>query len=136
MASGGRGGGGGVPGFVHRLSKDARISIIQVLAAQRTHREVAEMLGVTPAAVTKYLYRRTHPSDAVILRALEAAGEEELKVIADIMLDDLLGGIKSLIDWALDNGLLAREDIRKIEEAIYPRILLLAYKRGGAPRPS
>jgi len=115
--------------FIHLLGKEARLRIIEVLAATRSHREVAEMLGVTPAAITKYLSRRTHPSDTVLLRALEAADGEERRRISEIIRDELLSGLKSYIEWALGEGLFSREDLHRIEEVIYGSVLVAVGSR-------
>ncbi len=129
-----RGMSGGMPKFIHLLGKEARLKIIEVLAATRSHREVAELLGVTPAAVTKYLSRRTHPSDAVVARALEAATGDERRRIAEIIREEMLSGLKSYIEWALSEGLFTREDLHKIEEVVYGSVLLSA-RPGRAPLP-
>jgi len=44
-----------VTSYVHLLSKEARRKIIEVLASSRGVRRLADELGVTPAAVSKYL---------------------------------------------------------------------------------
>ena len=112
------------PKFIHLLGKDARLRIIEVLAATRAHKEVAELLGVTPAAVTKYLSRRTHPSDRVLLRAIEAAAPEEKRRIAEIVRDELLSGLKSYMDWAIEEGVFTREDLHRMEEVVYGSVLV------------
>ncbi len=119
--------------FVHLLGKDARLRIIEVLASTRTHKEVAELLGVTPAAVTKYLTRRTHPSDAVLMRAIEAAEGEERRLISVIVRDELLAGLRSYMAWAIEEGLFTREDLHTIEEAVYSSVLALSARARAAP---
>jgi predicted transcriptional regulator len=119
--------------FIHLLGKDARLRIVEVLASTRTHKEVAELLGVTPAAVTKYLTRRTHPSDHVLARALEAVEGEELRLISEIIRDELLAGLRSYMAWALERGILTRDDIHRIEEIVYSGVLTLSAR--GRPLP-
>jgi len=92
--------------FVHLLSKDARRRIVEVMLNGRSLRELSELLGVTPAAISKYKSGATHPSDEVLARILERAGEAELIEIARIAFNDLYGGFESLIEWMSSRGLL------------------------------
>ncbi len=106
-----------VAAFVHMLGKDARRRIIEVLVSGRSVREAAELLGVTPAAVSKYLSGRTHPSDEVLARALRAAGGGELREMVDVIVDEFLDGVDSLVQWLVDQGVPDRRLARGLEEA-------------------
>jgi len=91
--------------FVHLLSKDARRRIVEVMLNGRSLRELSELLGVTPAAISKYRSGATHPSDEVLVRILERAGEAELAEIARIAFNDLYSGFESLVEWMSARGL-------------------------------
>jgi len=91
--------------FVHLLSKDARRRIVEVMLNGRSLRELSELLGVTPAAISKYRSGATHPSDDVLVRILERAGEAELMEIARIAFNDLYSGFESLVEWMSARGL-------------------------------
>jgi len=92
--------------FVHLLSKDARRRIVEVMLDGRSLRELSELLGVTPAAISKYRSGATHPSDEVLAKILERAGEAELMEIARIAFNDLYSGFESLVEWMSARGLL------------------------------
>lgn len=106
-----------MPFFVHMLGKDARRRIIEVIVSRRSVGEAAELLGVTPAAVSRYLSGRTHPSDEVLARALRAAGGGELREIVDVIVDEFLDGVDSLVQWLVDQGVPDRRLARGLEEA-------------------
>ncbi len=95
-----------MPKYVHLLGKDARRRVVERLAASRGVRKLAAELGVTPAAISKYLRGETHPSDRVIERALESASPEEALEVSHIVAEELLGGIKDYIEWASEKGVL------------------------------
>ena len=106
-----------MPFFVHMLGKDARRRIIEVIVSRRSVGEAAELLGVTPAAVSRYLSGRTHPSDEVVARALRAAGGGELREMVDVIVDEFLDGVDSLVQWLVDQGVPDRRLARGLEEA-------------------
>ena len=93
------------PRFVHLLGKEARRRILLVLLESRSYRGLAAELGVTPAAVAKYMRGETHPSDRVLARALKTAEPEELEDIADIIVKDLVSGLEDLVEWVIENEL-------------------------------
>jgi predicted transcriptional regulator len=105
--------------FVHLLGKDARSKIISVLASTRSYTELSRLLGVSTAAISKYLKGKTHPSDHVMLRAIEQADEREKEIIADIIINELGDGLRDFILWAMRESLLKREHLRRIEEILY-----------------
>ncbi len=114
--------------FVHMLGKEARRRIVEVLVEGRSLREAAELLGVTPAAVSKYLSGRTHPSDRVVERALRAASSGERRLMAQVVVEEYVIGLSSLVDWLLEEGLADRRLARALEEAAAK--LRLASARG------
>ena len=83
--------------LLHNLSKDARQRVIEVLLRRRTLKELANELGVTEAAVSKFWRGIIHPSDETLMRALEIADEEERKEIMDIAFEDLMDAIEELL---------------------------------------
>ncbi len=82
--------------LVHWISKDARYKIIEVMLTTRSTRQLAEELGVTSAAVNKYIYRKTHPSDATVARALSILGEYERQRVMQIIVDDIIRAVEIL----------------------------------------
>ena len=109
--------------FVHLLGKDARSKVISVLASSRSYTELAELLGVSTAAISKYLRGKTHPSDHVMLRAPEVADDEEKEIIAEIIINELSEGLREFILWARSEGLLKRDHLRMLEEILYEAYL-------------
>lgn len=75
--------------LAHMLSKDGRRKIIEVLVSERGEGGAAEALGVSRAALSKFMNRKTHPSDVLIAKAIEVASEEELEKIIMIIAEDL-----------------------------------------------
>jgi len=105
--------------FVHLLGKEARSKIIAVLASNRSYNELSELLGVSTAAISKYLRGRTHPSDSVMIRAIEFADYDEKEMIADIIMNELGNGLREFISWAKKESLLKKDHLRKLEEILY-----------------
>ncbi|WP_054837682.1 helix-turn-helix domain-containing protein [Sulfuracidifex metallicus] len=54
----------------HNLSKGARYDILSILLERRGKKELATELGVSPALITKYINKVTHPSDEVMSKNL------------------------------------------------------------------
>lgn len=98
--------------FIHLLGKEARLEIIRVLLRNRSIKELAESLGVTPPAVVKYLAGRTHPSDTTMQRALRIADEDELNLIYSIIIRELASGLEEAVQEAMENNALKKSDIR------------------------
>ncbi|ESQ25724.1 MAG: helix-turn-helix protein [uncultured Acidilobus sp. JCHS] len=111
-----------VTSYVHLLSKEARRKIIEVLASSRGVRRLADELGVTPAAVSKYLRGLTHPSDRVVEKAIEAATSEEALEISKIVAEVLLEGVDDYVRWSIEKGVM---DVR-----VYSRLSEIAAKAG------
>ena len=84
--------------IIHNLSKEARSKIIEVLLENRSKVELARELGLSPAAITKFLNGVTHPSDETIERAFKIASEREKREIIDIILDDLLQSLEEFVE--------------------------------------
>jgi len=104
------------------LSKDARLRIVRLLYDNvRTMRKLAEILGVTPPAVIKYMRGVAHPSDRVVCRAIEVASEIDpalLYDIKDIIRDDVLSSLEAFLRWASNKEVLTRGDIEAVEAAL------------------
>ncbi len=111
--------------FLHNLSKDARRRIIEVMLASRSQRGLAEDLGITPAAVNKYLTGKTHPSDRVLERIIEIASREEAMEISRIIAEDLAKGIEEYLAWAADKRAI-HPDLYKSLESLLTRARLLS----------
>ena len=104
--------------FVHLLSKDARRRVVEVMLSGRSLRELSELLGVTPAAISKYRSGATHPSDEVLGRILESASRIELEEIARVSFNDLYLGFENLIEWMLERKLLEGHVVEKLRKLV------------------
>lgn len=107
-----------VPEFIHMLGKETRRRIIAILLSGRSYRELASQLGVTPAAISKYVSGATHPSDATIMRAIKAATRVEREEIAIAISEDLSEGMRSLVDWIIDEKLPGQILLHALEESL------------------
>ncbi|MGC9112802.1 helix-turn-helix domain-containing protein [Acidilobus sp.] len=95
-----------LPSYVHLLGKETRRKIIELMASGRGVRQLAEELGVTPAAISKYLKGETHPSDRVLEKAIESASPEEALEISRMVAAELLDGIDDYVNWSLERGVI------------------------------
>jgi predicted transcriptional regulator len=102
--------------YVHLLGKESRQKIIEILANERGVRELANELGVTPAAVSKYLSGLTHPSDIVLEKAISIASDDEIVRIAKIVSDEFIEGLSNFIDWSLNKGILDLKFYRRLND--------------------
>ncbi|MFP3064051.1 MAG: helix-turn-helix transcriptional regulator [Sulfolobus sp.] len=84
--------------IIHNLSKEARRKIIEILLESRSRKELAEELGLSPAAITKFLNGITHPSDETIEKALEIASEDEKREIINVILNDIMLSLEEFIN--------------------------------------
>jgi predicted transcriptional regulator len=83
---------------VHWVSKEARYKLIELMLSTRSLTELAKILGVTPTAVRKYIKRSAHPSDEVLLKAIESLAPYEKDQAMSIIISDLLGAVKALYE--------------------------------------
>ena len=100
--------------IIHNLSKDAREKIIEILLEKRGNKELAEELGISPSAITKFLNGETHPSDKTIERALKIADEEEKEKIYKIIVEDVVESLEEFLEF-IDSE---NEKIRKLKECL------------------
>lgn len=84
--------------IIHNLSKDARERIIDILLEKRSKKELADELGISPSAITKFINGITHPSDETIEKALEIADEEERQRIYEIIAEDIIESLEEFIN--------------------------------------
>ncbi len=116
--------------FIHLLGKDARRYIIAILLENRSYRELADMLGVTPAAIAKYMSGKTHPSDRIVEKALRGATREEKEAIASTVSSEILEGLRSLVTWMLEEGVIDKSLVKGLEDAA-ARLRLASVRRRG-----
>ena len=88
-------------------------------------RGLAEEIGVSPAAIHKYITGKTHPSDEVVKRMIELANYEETRKIAEAILDDLSTALDEFILWALEKDVLTNRDLDRLEASINKARLVL-----------
>ncbi len=99
--------------FVGSLDREARLAVLRLAARRRTYREIARIMGVSPAAVSKYMSGRMAPSDEAVGRLLLGLEEEELREAAGLILDKLVLSLSSFLEWATAHGLLEGDDVVK-----------------------
>jgi len=87
--------------FIRVLSPAARRRILEILLERRSYRELALQLGVSPAAIAKYLSGRAAPRDDVMARALSALEPEEAEDVALIVTEEMAEAVESFIDWLI-----------------------------------
>ncbi|BDB97018.1 helix-turn-helix domain-containing protein [Saccharolobus caldissimus] len=103
---------------IHNLGKEARLHIIYILLQNRGKKELSQELGITPAAITKYLKGKTHPSDNIIRKCLDIATEEEYELIINIIISDLTNAIIELIENVDAKFIVKNENVRKLKKII------------------
>lgn len=85
--------------FIHLLSKEARLRIIELALRNRSARELAGELGVSPAAISKYVNEQMHPSDETMQRLFHVLKGSELEEAYTIALEDLVEGLEELVQY-------------------------------------
>ncbi|QGA55071.1 helix-turn-helix domain-containing protein [Sulfolobus sp. E5-1-F] len=103
---------------IHNLGKDARLHIIHILLQNRSKKELAEELGITPAAITKYLKGTTHPSDEIIEKCIEIANEEEYYEIVKIIINDISEALLELLGNVNIENILENENVQKLKKLL------------------
>ncbi|ADI32209.1 helix-turn-helix domain-containing protein [Staphylothermus hellenicus] len=102
---------------IHWLSKDARFRIIDLMLSTRSIRQLAEELGVSTTAIRKYIYRKTHPSDKTVEKALEIMAPYEEEKLIKIIIDDLVEALRRLVE-SIDKSEYREYLLRKLGEVI------------------
>lgn len=100
---------------IHNISKEAREQIISVLLEDRSKKELAEELGLTPAAISKFYKGLTHPSDDTIEKILEICNEKERQRILEIIANDLAS---SLIEVIKEHPEIEAEKISELKKIL------------------
>lgn len=80
----------GVDRVIHMLGKPARRAIIELYLTRYSISELSQFLGVSKAAITKYVKGETHPSDSVLKKMLEIEDSELKKRIINIIVEELV----------------------------------------------
>ena len=119
--------------YVHLLGKEARRKIIERLASSKGVRRLADELGITPAAVSKYLRGQTHPSDRVIMKAIETLEPDDALEVSKIIEEELLSGLEDYIEWAAEKGVVdPRLSLRLSELAAKAGLTSLSSRRAAS----
>ncbi|AFK51578.1 hypothetical protein TCELL_1155 [Thermogladius calderae 1633] len=101
----------------HWVSREARLKIIDVLLSSRSIKQLASELGVSPTAVRKYVYRRAYPDDEVISRALSILAPYEKERVYEVLIEDILSSVKTLITM-IDDPRLREKARERIVESV------------------
>ncbi len=107
-----------MPKWVRAIGPEARKRILEELAAEMSYRELASLLGITPAAVYKYLSGKAVPRDEVVLRAIEYAAEAGIRSVIDIVTGEIAASLEGFLEWVLDTGLASYAEINKLSEML------------------
>ncbi|MEB3845076.1 MAG: helix-turn-helix domain-containing protein [Desulfurococcales archaeon] len=107
-----------MPTFHHRISKEARRKIVDVLLRRRSMRDLARTLDISPAAVHKYVSGKTHPSDKILWRMISIATYEEKQEISTIIMRDLVEGLEEFIEWGIHSKTLTARDLEELESRL------------------
>ncbi len=105
--------------FIHLLSKEARLRIIEIALKSRSARELADELGVSPAAISKYVNGLMYPSDETMQRLFHILGEHELEEAYTIALEDLVEGVEELIQYYKRNTDGSSKEFHSTLKALY-----------------
>ncbi len=100
--------------FVERLGRSGRLALLEVAAKKRTYRDLARIMGVSPAAVSKYMSGRMAPSDAAVARLLESLDTDEAHEAAILILNYLAEGLRDFIQWAFSKGFIKPGEAERI----------------------
>jgi len=84
--------------FIHLLSKEARLKLLDLLLISRGKKELAEELGLSPASITKYLTGLMHPSDNTVKKMINIMSSRERARAYEIILEDLVIGLEELLN--------------------------------------
>ncbi|ACP36170.1 transcriptional regulator, XRE family [Sulfolobus islandicus Y.G.57.14] len=103
---------------IHNLGKDARLHIIHILLQNRSKKELADELGITPAAITKYLKGITHPSDEIIEKCIEVAKEDEYYEIIKIIISDITEALIELSREIDIEKIMENENVQKLKKLL------------------
>ncbi len=105
--------------IVHWISKDARYRIIELMLSTRTAKQLASELGLSVAAINKYLSRRTHPSDETIARILGIMSDYERERVLEIIMDDLLEALETMYNEVVrDNTVFKEYFLKRVRELL------------------
>ncbi|MCY0850190.1 helix-turn-helix domain-containing protein [Sulfuracidifex metallicus] len=102
----------------HNLSKSARYDIISILLERRGKKELATELGVSPALITKYINKVTHPSDEVMSKIYEITQEDERKRINRIIINDMVESLLTLVQNIDIEEIADNEELKKLKEIL------------------
>lgn len=107
--------------FIHLLSKEARLRLIELALSHRSAKELADELEISPAAVSKYTNGKMHPSDDTIRRLFRILDQEEHVRAYTIVLEDLAYGLEELLEYVSSNGIdvLSDREFQSIIRALY-----------------
>ncbi len=109
------------------LSPEARRVIIKMLISEMSYRELASQLGVTPAAIYKYVTGKAVPRDEIVARAISLV--EDKAEVSAIIGRELARIVGDYIEWTLSHGVLDRVILENIETMLARASLVTAASR-------
>ncbi len=115
-------------GFHTALSPETRRKIIEALVERYSYRELAPLIGVTPAAIYKYVAGRAIPRDDVVERALELLDASLAQEAVALIQRDLLAAVEGYLRWAARRGVLDRGFLDTLERLVARSRIILAAK--------
>jgi transcriptional regulator with XRE-family HTH domain len=106
--------------FFRKLDRETRKKIIETIVLKRGGKKVAEDLGVSKAAISRYLKGEIFPSDKILSKIFEISDKEEREKISIIIgeyIVDLLKEYKNLFS-SLEKDTIYKDIKMKIFEEL------------------
>ncbi len=82
--------------LMHLLGKDVRRKIVEMAVRNYGVTDLASMIGVSKAAITKYVRGSTHPSDEVMERLLNVLDENLLSKALVLIIEEF---VEAMVDF-------------------------------------
>lgn|GEM_PF-920886 len=84
--------------FIHNIGKRIREEIILTLLSNRSKKELASLMGVSQAAITKFTKGEIHPSDESMMRLINSLNEEEKRTVFTLIFKELAKSIEEVLN--------------------------------------
>ncbi|MCE4618465.1 MAG: hypothetical protein F7C37_03390 [Desulfurococcales archaeon] len=108
------------------IKPETRRKIIEILTSELSYRQVARSLGVTAAAIHKYITGKSTPRDEVVKRAIDLAAELGLTEVGDLILEDIATELEALLKTLAEKDLASAAHVSKLSSIVGRAKLVLA----------
>lgn len=93
--------------YLHMMGKPARRDVIAYMVLKYGQSETANLLGVSKAAISKYMKGKTHPSDEILYKAFSINDSSLRKKMLERLAGELVDALDELVR---DYGSIASQD--------------------------